>query len=139
MQEYHILIWILKAELVGKSRDCENSKCNYNDRSSSPQSESCQRYNKQNSQPFKKKVRITLEAWSGRNGIIFPSGYVKVAKGNDITFLIKAEEGYCIQDIMVDDERITDDRIVIERQERYCLSFHHVTCPCRVDAYFMKK
>ncbi len=80
-----------------------------------------------------------MDAWTHGCGTICPCGYVKVTKGNDISFLIKAEDGYRIQDIMVDCERITDDKVVIELQDRYVLAFCRVACSHRVDVYFVKK
>lgn len=93
----------------------------------------------QNCYAHKKSEKITMDACAHGCGTINPCGYVKVVKGNEIAFVIKAEEGYRIQDIMVDCERITDDQVVIELQDRYVLSFYHVSCRHRIDAYFIKK
>ncbi len=87
----------------------------------------------------KKSERITIDAWAYGCGTICPCGYIKVTKGKDFSLLIKADDGYRIQDIMVDCERITDDHVVIELQDRYVLTFYRVTCKHRVEVYFVKK
>jgi hypothetical protein len=44
----------------------------------------------------------TIEASAGSNGTITPSGSITVTEGDDITFSIRANEGYVISAIMVD-------------------------------------
>ena len=50
------------------------------------------------------KYKITVT--EGKNGSITPNGVVKVEKGEDQTFKIKAEKGYEIADILVDGKSV---------------------------------
>ena len=50
------------------------------------------------------KYKITVT--EGKNGSITPNGVVKVEKGEDQTFKIKAEKGYEIADVLVDGKSV---------------------------------
>ena len=47
-----------------------------------------------------------IEATAGPGGSIDPSGEVKVPKFYSITFTITADDGYEIEDVLVDDESV---------------------------------
>ncbi|WP_273224078.1 NEAT domain-containing protein [Geosporobacter ferrireducens] len=49
---------------------------------------------------------ITITATAGEGGSIDPEGEVKVIKGSDQTFTIRADEGYQIKDVLVDDKSV---------------------------------
>ena len=48
----------------------------------------------------------TIDAYASRGGDISPEGRVFVARGNDRTFRITADEGYVIDDVRVDGESV---------------------------------
>lgn len=47
-------------------------------------------------------TRYTIKAEAQKGGFIFPSGRVRVDRGDDQTFRITADEGYEIEDVLVD-------------------------------------
>ena len=47
-------------------------------------------------------TRYTIKAEAQKGGSIFPSGRVRVDCGDDQTFRITADEGYEIEDVLVD-------------------------------------
>ena len=51
-------------------------------------------------------TRYTIDASASRGGDISPEGRVFVARGNDRTFRITADEGYVIDDVRVDGESV---------------------------------
>ena len=51
-------------------------------------------------------TRYTVDASASRGGDISPEGRVFVARGNDRTFRITADEGYVIDDVRVDGESV---------------------------------
>ena len=51
-------------------------------------------------------TRYTVDASASRGGDISPSGRIFVARGNDRTFRITADEGYVIDDVRVDGESV---------------------------------
>ena len=56
-------------------------------------------------------TRYTIDASASRGGDISPEGRVFVARGNDRTFRITADEGYVIDDVRVDGESVGAVRI----------------------------
>lgn len=50
--------------------------------------------------------KYTITATADKGGEISPSGSVKVAKGNDKTFTITANDGYTIADVLVDGKSV---------------------------------
>lgn len=51
-------------------------------------------------------TRYTITASAGEGGSISPSGSVRVSRGSDKTFTMKADEGYEIDDVLVDGESV---------------------------------
>ena len=51
-------------------------------------------------------TRYTITASAGEGGSISPSGSVRVSRGGDKTFTMKADEGYEIDDVLVDGESV---------------------------------
>jgi hypothetical protein len=50
--------------------------------------------------------QYTITATAGENGVITPSGAVKVDEGDNKVFTITPDEGYMIDDVVVDDESV---------------------------------
>jgi hypothetical protein len=53
-----------------------------------------------------RRRKKTIEASAGANGKINPNGKVKVSRGDDQTFTIKADAKYRISDVQVDGKSI---------------------------------
>ena len=51
-------------------------------------------------------ARYTIRAEAGEGGTIAPSGNVRVTRGSDRTFTIRADEGYQIQSVVVDGKNV---------------------------------
>ena len=59
-----------------------------------------------NDRPGTGTTRYTIDADASLGGTISPSGRVFVARGNDRTFRISADEGYVIDDVLVDGKSV---------------------------------
>ena len=59
-----------------------------------------------NDRPGTSTTRYTIDADASLGGTISPSGRVFVARGNDRTFRISADEGYVIDDVLVDGKSV---------------------------------
>ncbi|WP_087258550.1 S8 family serine peptidase [Flavonifractor sp. An92] len=72
-------------------------------------------------------TRYTIQAQASEGGTISPNGSVRVERGDDQTFTMKAEEGYVLSDVLVDGKSVG-------AEERY--TFENVRANHTIEAVF---